>query len=290
MGVKELDASGPNREQIEYWNDKAGAKWVGLQELLDTQLAPLGQVAMDAARVGEGESVVDVGCGCGTTTLEIARRVGSRGQVRGVDISLRMLARARQTAGELGVGNVSFDNADAQTYGFDAGHADLIFSRFGVMFFAEPAAAFANLREALKPNGRMAFVCWRAIGDNPWMQVPTMAAMEHIQIELPTDPHAAGPFAFADEAYLKGVLEAGGFGDITIKACDLGIALGGGAPIEEVASFMIEIGPMGRALAGASDELRVTVVGAVRDSLLPFESSTGIVMPAGTWVVTATPG
>lgn len=286
----DLEASGPNREQIEHWNGAAGEKWVRLQDLLDAQLRPFGEAVMEASGLGMGESVVDIGCGCGDTTIEIARRVGPDGRVLGVDISSHMLERARQLARDSTLGNISFENADAQTHVFDADGADLLFSRFGVMFFAEPAQAFDNLRKALRADGRMTFVCWRAIDDNPWMQVPTVAAMEHIEIELPTDPRAPGPFAFADESRLKDVLESGGLRDVAVRPYDLAMTLGGGAPVDEVASFMIELGPMGRSIPAASEKVRRKVIEAVRDSLVRFETDDGIVMPAGVWIVTARPG
>jgi len=193
-----LEAHGPNAEQIKYWNEQAGPKWVALQALLDAQIAPLGRRAMDRAGVLAGAHILDVGCGCGQTTLELARRAGSGGAVTGIDISTVMLDRARQVAQEAGVRNVEFVNADAQTYTFPAAAFDVMFSRFGVMFFIDAVTAFAHLRAALRPEGRVAFVCWRSLFDNPWMLVPMMAAASHVQLPAPPAPDAPGPFAFAD--------------------------------------------------------------------------------------------
>jgi len=162
-----MDATGPNAEQIVYWNETAGPKWVALQELLDAQIEPLGLAMMDLLDIATGEHVLDVGCGTGQTTVELGRRTGPSGRVTGVDVSSPMLTRARERAGASGSGNVTFIQADAQTHEFDMATADVCFSRFGIMFFADPAAAFANLRAALGPGGRLGFVCWQAVQDNP---------------------------------------------------------------------------------------------------------------------------
>src|SRR5262249_6517301 len=144
------------------------------------------------------ERVLDVGCGTGQTSIELARRAGPGGAVTGIDISAPMLARARARAADAGARTVTFLDADAQTHRFDPASLDVCFSRFGIMFFAAPDAAFANLRSALRPAGRLAFVCWQSMRDNPWMLVPLMAAAAHITLPPPPAPDAPGPFSFAD--------------------------------------------------------------------------------------------
>jgi ubiquinone/menaquinone biosynthesis C-methylase UbiE len=163
-----------NADQAAYWNGEAGARWVAGQDTLDTILAPTLKVLMDRAAVTGGERVVDIGCGCGISALELARRVGPGGRVLGVDVSAPMLARARQRATadlplELVVG-------DATVHAFAPGWADLMISRFGVMFFAEPAKAFANMRRALRAGGRLVFACWREPARNTWMSLPLQEA------------------------------------------------------------------------------------------------------------------
>ena len=180
-----LAASGPNAEQITYWNEQSGPKWVALDGRLDALISPYGDRALERTKPALGERVLDVGCGCGRTTLELAARVGSPGSVTGIDISTVMLARARERARKSGAQNVRFENADVQTHAFEPGSFDLAFSRFGVMFFADPVAAFANLRGALAPGGRLAFVCWQPLANNPWMQVPLAATAPHLKLPEP---------------------------------------------------------------------------------------------------------
>ena len=155
-----LEASGSNAGQIEYWNSPVGDRWVDIQESQDRMLGPLGETAMAAAEIAPGHHVIDIGCGCGTTTLELAHRVGTSGHVFGIDVSTPMLERARQRAASEEALSIDLQNRDAATYQFEPQAYDRVYSRFGVMFFTDPAAAFANIRTALKPGGRLAFVCW----------------------------------------------------------------------------------------------------------------------------------
>ena len=170
-----------NAEQAAYWNGPAGQRWIGQQETLDIVLKPVSKILFDRARVAEGERVIDVGCGCGATTFELARRVGRNGRVLAVDISAPMLARARERA----PANLPLDfvAVDATVHPFERGGADLLFSRFGVMFFAEPELSFANMRAALRRGGRMVFACWREPRKNPWMILPLQEAYKHVPLE-----------------------------------------------------------------------------------------------------------
>lgn len=284
-----MDSSGEskNTEQIRYWNESAGPKWVRMQAQLDGQLEPFGLATAEAARVAKGESVLDIGCGCGTTSIALAREVGGRGHVLGVDISAPMLARARERAREQDVGNAEFVQADACDYLFEPGTFDILFSRFGVMFFADPATAFANLAMALRSGGRLAFVCWREPALNPWLRIPTMAAMEHVAIEMPTDPHAPGPFAFADLERVRGLLEVAGFETVSVDPFDHLLTVGAGTNLEETAEFVIGLGPVGNALAEADAAVHERVYTAVRDSLAPYSGADGVSMDSACWLVTA---
>ena len=203
--MTQLEAAGPNAAQIDYWNATAGPSWVAAQEGLDIELRPWGEKAIATLAPVAGARMIDVGCGCGATTLMLAERVGPGGRVLGADISAPMLALARQRAEAAGLAQASFIQADAQTHAFEP--ADGVFSRFGVMFFADPAAAFANLRAALTERGRVVFVCWRALEHNPWMGVP-VAAIAPLLPQAPQAPQpgAPGPFAFADGDRVHAIL------------------------------------------------------------------------------------
>ncbi len=285
-----LAAEGPNAEQIEYWNAQSGPAWVAGQQLTDAMIRPLGLAAMERAGLRSGDNVLDVGCGCGDTSLELARRVAP-GAVTGIDISTVMLAQARRNATAAGATNVSFANADAQTHDFGARTFDVLFSRFGVMFFADSTAAFTNLRRAMKPQGRLAFVCWQALPENPWMFVPMMAVLQHLPPPPLPEPGAPGPFAFADTERVRTILGDAGFGDIVCEPHLANIAIGGDkATLDQAVAFMLQIGPAGRALREADPSLRSAVEKSVREALVPYQAEGGVKMPAATWVVTARNG
>lgn len=273
-----------NADQIAYWNAQAGETWVALQDRLDRQLSPLGQTAMAALDLAADDRVIDIGCGCGQTSLELAGEVGSDGTVLGVDISAPMLDVARRRAAAANLGNVQFLEADGQTHPFKAGGADALFSRFGVMFFEDPPVAFANLRKALRPGGRLGFVCWRPMAENQWMLLPLQAALPHLPpLAPPLDPHAPGPFAFADAERVRGILTAAGFSRIEINAHDTKI---GGNGLEESVETALKVGPLGRML-GEHLGQRGAVTEAVREALAPHAGPSGVYMSAAVWIVTA---
>jgi len=280
-----MDATGPNADQIRYWNETAPPKWIGLQRLLDDQLRALGELTMERAAIAACERVIDVGCGCGATSAELARRVGPRGKVLGIDISTPMLACAAELASSLP--NARFENADAQTHRFASDAYDLVFSRFGVMFFVDPAAAFANLRSALRPGGRLAFVCWQALSDNPWMLVPLAAAAQHVTLPPPPAPGAPGPFSFADAVRVRGILDDAGFRDVALEDHRQTLAVGGTVDLEEAVGFLLQMGPTGVLLRDVDADVRARVGGAVRQAIEPFLTSGGVRMPSAAWIVTA---
>jgi SAM-dependent methyltransferase len=282
-----LAATGPNAEQITYWNEVSGAKWVRFQALIDEQIGPLGRMAMDRAAIRPEERILDVGCGCGDTTCELARRTGPAGSVVGIDVSAPMLESAMSRARAAGMQNVRFWNADAQLHEFSRPEFDLVYSRFGVMFFIEPARAFANLRRALLPAGRLAFVCWQSLERNPWMAVPTAAAAAEIVFPPRSGPDAPGPFSFGDPARVRRILDEAGFSDVAIDGAEALLVVGGGGSVEEAANFLMEMGPTGAALRQADASARPRVAAAVRRALAPFEGPGGVRMRSAVWLVTA---
>jgi SAM-dependent methyltransferase len=284
--MERLDRSGPNAEQIKYWNEAAGPKWVAFQAFLDAQLRRFGRAVMDRAGLTGGGRVVDVGCGCGDTTLELARRVGPTGEAVGIDISAVMLERARESAQATGIANVRFEQLDVQTHDVPAPPFDVVYSRFGIMFFSDPLAAFTRLRGALRPGGRLACICWRALAENPWLLVPLMAAAQHVPLPAPPPPEAPGPFSLADPDRVRGILTGAGFRDLAVTPFDEPLTLGTGADLDQTVEFVLQLGPTGALMREASDEVRARVAVAVREAITPYRTSDGVRMPSAAWIVT----
>ena len=282
-----LEATGPNAEQIQYWNELAGPKWVAVHSLIEAQIRPLGLMAMDRAGIAAGERVLDVGCGCGNTTIEIAQRFGPTGRAVGIDVSAVMLGQARQLARDTGMDQVHFELADAQTHTFPPASFDAVYSRFGVMFFAHPDAAFANLCRAVRPGGRLAFVCWQALQNNPWMHVPLMAALQHIPPPAPPAPDAPGPFAFAEPERVHGILTRAGFAGVGFESVEQPLSIGGGSDLDQAVDLLLQMGPAAHALREAGAEATPAVRAAVREALAPFHTPRGVQMPSAAWIVTA---
>ncbi|WP_411287700.1 class I SAM-dependent methyltransferase [Phenylobacterium sp.] len=275
-----------NADQIAYWNDKAGQTWASLQAELDRQLEGLGETVMEFLAPAAGERLLDIGCGSGQTTLALARRVGAEGLVLGVDISRALLAAAQRRAAEAGAARARFLEADAQAHPFDPAAFDAAFSRFGVMFFADPPAAFANIRRALKPGGRLAFVCWRTMMENPWMTVPLAAGLAHLPPPEPPTPGAPGPFAFADAGRVRGILEAAGFSQIEIRPHD---AMVGGNDLESAVRTALRVGPLGM-LMRDNPQARDAVEASVREAIAANMKDGQLQLASATWIVTARNG
>jgi SAM-dependent methyltransferase len=274
-----------NADQIAYWNGPGGQRWTDRQQAQDIMLAPVSDILLDRARVGAGERIVDVGCGCGATSVALAQRVGAAGRVLGIDISAPMLAQARRIVpADL---PVDFVLADATVYPFEPASVDLLFSRFGVMFFAEPAVSFVNMRKALRPSGRLAFACWREPRENPWMMTPLQAVYKHVPKMPPQGPEDPGPFAFASEARVHGILSEAGFRDAAMEPCGLALDIAVGRGLEAAVESALGIGPASRALEGQPPELRAAAKDSVREALTPFASGSAVPLPGSIWIVTA---
>lgn len=276
--------AGDNASQIADWNGAVGERWAAEQARTDELIRAFGDAALAAAKPQAGETVVDVGCGCGDTSLSLALQVGVQGRVVGVDVSAAMLDVARSRASDRE--NLTFIEADASSTGLP-GPFDLMFSRFGVMFFDDPPAAFAHLRKALKPGGRLAFVCWAAPQVNLWAALPAQTARKASGLNLaPSDPNAPGPFAFADKNRVHDILSAAGFTKISFKPFEAPMYLGSSP--RSAAEGAVRIGPASRVAREAGPERLPVILEAIEAALTPHAAADGSVSLTGTtWLVSA---
>ncbi len=270
------------------WNGDSGTRWAANLARLDVMLEDFGKAAIMAANAQPGYHILDIGCGSGTSTFPLAEQVGPRGHVLGVDISEQLVEIARAAAPA--DAPVEFRCADAATAPLPAGSYDLLFSRFGVMFFDDPVAAFTHMRRGLKPGGRLAFVCWRGAQDNDWVRLP-MAAIRDIVEPAPADPNAPGPFAFGDRQRLADILAAAGFTAIDIAPFDTTISYGRGATREEAIDDALDmgfqVGPLSRALADQPDDVRARAAAAVRAAFAKQPGEASVLIDGAAWIVTA---
>ncbi|WP_157218404.1 class I SAM-dependent methyltransferase [Flavisphingomonas formosensis] len=269
------------------WRGSAGDRWASNVDHFETMLTEIGAALLAHAGFSPGETVVEIGCGGGRLTREIAGRVAPDGTVTGVDISPTLVALATDRAAADDIGNISFTAIDAQTGMPGQAPFDRLVSRFGVMFFADPAAAMANLRAMLKPGGRLDFAVWAPIAGNPWAATMMQAAREPLGL-VPPEPRAPGPFAFSEEDYLRGLLEGAGFSSVSITPWTGSVKIGGpGATAEEVAELSMMTGSIAEPLKDASAELRAMVHRSLTELLRPYVGPSGAVLPASVHLVTA---
>lgn len=267
-----------------YWNDAGGNVWVEHQGLLDRINQPVGDIVAGRADPGAGARVLDIGCGAGATTLDLARRVGPDGRAVGVDVSDALLELARQRARAGTVGNVDFVRADAATHDFGGPVFDAAISRYGVMFFEDPDAAFANLRRALRPGGGLTFACWRSAAENPLTLVPLQAAAPFLP-EPPRAPaDAPGRFAFADPDRVRGILDRSGWRQVAIEPLNVATPVS----LDELLILSLKLGLLGTLLAGHDESVRERVAEAVAARLEPYVEDGAVPMTAACWLVTAT--
>ena len=255
-----------NIEQAEFWSELAPT-WLELEDQLEEVGGPPGELAMDRLELLPGQRVVDLGCGSGRTTLELAARVGPGGEAVGVDISAEMLARGRERAARLGARNVEFVHADAQVHDLGQARFDAAYSRFGVMFFSDPVAAFANVRRALRPGAALSLVCWQSVFDNEWMLVPGAAVAEVTGTSPPMPgPDEPGPFSLADAARVRAVLGAAGFGSVAVTPhADHVVINEDQIPAAALAS--IRVGGIRQALREADDQTHQRALTAIETAL-----------------------
>ncbi|QCI64843.1 class I SAM-dependent methyltransferase [Phreatobacter stygius] len=283
--------SAANEQQISDWNGATGARWLANQEWLDRSLSTYGAAALTAARARPGEAVLDIGCGAGATTLDLARQVLPGGTMVAVDISEPLIGRARERAKALELA-IDFKLADASAHPFKPAAFDLLFSRFGVMFFDDPVAAFSHLRETLRAGGRLAFVCWRSMGENDWFKVPLGAVLDILPPLPPAEPFAPGPFAFGDRRRVDGILRQAGFANVAFAPFDAPVLLGLGetrqAAVDDAVDQALRVGPLPRLLAEQTDDLRERATAAIRKALAGCATADGVAVFGAAWIVTAT--
>lgn len=260
--------------------------WVAFRPALDAMLEPLGDAVLARTAPSPGDRVLDVGCGCGSTTLELAELVGPSGEVVGIDVSGPMLDVARHAAADHGATNVSFVEGDAGTHPFEPDAYDVIFSRLGVMFFEEPDAAFANLHRALRRDGRLGFVCWRSLEDNGWTTEPRDAVASIVPLPPPPPADAPGPFSLGSEERIRLLLSTAGFVEVVIEPHDEPLLIGRGH-VEEAIEFYLRLLPTGYLMFEPDrhllDRIRVTL----RTVLEKHHGPEGIWLGSGTWNVRA---
>jgi SAM-dependent methyltransferase len=264
-------------EQTALWNGVAGQAWVDAQEVLDEMFRPFELLLVDAAAAAS--RVLDVGCGTGSTTLAVARRPGT--VAVGVDISEPMLALARARA-EREHARATVLGADAEAHAFEPASFDLVISRFGVMFFADPARAFANLRRAAE-GGALRVIAWRSPAENPFMTTAERAAAPLLPAMPPRKADAPGQFAFADAGRVRRILEDGGWRDIDIQPIDVPCAI----PRRDLARYVTRLGPVGRYLADADEQTRGRVVSTVLDAFAPYVHGDQVRYTAACWSIGA---
>jgi SAM-dependent methyltransferase len=268
-------------EQAKLWNGAAGRAWVDAQDLLDSVYKPVENLLVDALSEFRGP-VLDVGCGTGVTTVAIARRLGSRGHAVGVDISEAMLAAARARTAREHV-DARFILANAQVYPFEPASFNAIVSRFGVMFFDDPVAAFANLRRSATDGALLQFIAWRGPADNPFMTTAERAASRLLPNLPPRRPNAPGQFAFASDERVRAVLQESDWSDIDVRPIDVDCTL----PERELVGYFTRLGPVGVALQDAEESTRAAVIEAVRPAFDPFVQGGHVRFTAACWMVRA---
>jgi SAM-dependent methyltransferase len=272
-----------NQSQADFWA-ASGTMWTALRDRFDAQTGAHGLAAIDALAPAAGEHVIDIGCGAGTSTLQLAERVGEKGRVWGLDISPTMIEGATVYAAEHSVTNVTFVEGDAMIEPF-AGDADAIFSRFGVMFFSDATRAFANLLRAARPGGRIAFVCWKSALENPWIFRPMEIASRFVDLPFGSDPTAPGPLSLADPERTRTVLTDAGFADVALESRVASTRLG--SDMDDAVDFLFDImSPIAALKANDPDkaaELRATLIEELGD----WKTPDGVESPSAVWIVTA---
>jgi len=272
----------PNEEMAALWNGASGRAWVEEQSLLDRTFEPIEALLVEAVAASAARSILDIGCGSGATTLAMARRLGVAARVTGVDISEPLLTVARERA-ERSASTARFIRADAQTHAFEPTSFDMMVSRFGVMFFEDPTAAFANLHRAATPAGEVRLVVFRSVHENPFMTTAERAAAPLLAKLPPRKPDAPGQFAFADPDRVRNILEASGWSQVEFTPLDVQCRF----PAADLQRYFTRLGPLAQALRDTDEATRQRVVRDVRAAFEPFIIGTQVEFSAACWMISA---
>ena len=276
-----------NKNQKDFWSGKGGDIWVERQNAMDTMLSPLGEAALNKLNFNEEENVLDIGCGCGHTTLNIAKRIGPSGNVTGLDISEPMLKRAKETAVEMSITNTSFKCVDVQTEDLGDQIYSAAFSRFGVMFFEDSIAAFKNINKSLISGGYLSFVCWQSPAVNPWQSLFIQEVKNFLDLPSPP-PRSPGPFAFMESEYVSSILEESKFQDIRIEGHEAEVNMFSGRSLSDSVKDYISINPVVTQMLKESSENQIAeIVNSGIEAFSPYYSEKGLIFPSATWLVTA---
>ena len=274
-----------NQEQREFWSDIKGDLWVTLQPRIDTMLATFGDKALDTLNPQSGERILEIGCGTGTTTLALGEQVGASGEILAADLSRPMLNKAIERANVSAEHPITFVEADAQVHSFPTATFDAVYSRFGVMFFDDPIAAFRNIRKAVRPGGRMAYVCWADRKANPWIRIPAGAAKAFLDLPAPPPDDAPGQFSMENEHRVQQILHDAGWSDIGLERFTVDGSIGSNAA--DAASFITKMGPMSEPFALADSDTQNKTLQVIEEALTPYSNDSGVTLEFSTWIVSA---
>jgi len=275
-----------NKDMSDFWNGDGGINWMRFQSRLETSLAPFGLQALTIANISSGERVMDVGCGWGDSTYEIAKRVKVDGYVQGVDISELILKQAKNRLNSLAVENISFECLDAESHDFNPLSVDVVYSRFGVMFFSNPVNAFSNIRKILKPDGRLAFICWQSVDNNLWVKLPLDIVTSYVDVN-PSNPDSPGGFSFGDANKVLNIINKAGFVNAVIEPYHSKLVIG--ADVNEAVVFLSHLGPASAVIEDPELNIKTKnkILFELRETLAQYVTPEGIKLDAATWIVTA---
>lgn len=275
-----------NIKQRQFWSGAGGDVWVNKQREMDIMLNPLGDRVIERLDLKSDAKIIDIGCGCGATTLEIAKKI-TQGEILGVDISEPMLDKATETAKEMSLSNISFEVKDVQMDVMPQNYFDIAFSRFGVMFFEDPFEAFKNIHSSLKEDGLLSFVCWQNASLNPWQSLSIQVIKEFLDLPAPA-PKSPGPFAFEDKTYLEDILRESGFKGLEILDNREDIIMFSGKSIREACEDYLTINPVvTEMLKNSKPELTEEILEALVIKFSNFHQNDGLLFPSATWIVSA---